>query len=132
MSQKPVEVSYRKLSNQNGILISQGIWLFNSPEEWVAEGGRLEAAGELEVVPFIDPPSDVDWKRESVLLVSGGDQLDGPRRVVVTGVFRHGNRALVTAELQSLPGGAARMLPCEVGVVNEKHLKSAEVEWILP
>jgi len=100
--------------------------LFTSAAEWDAAMSDLAAAGGLSVLPGPEAPA-VDWKRESVVLVTLGEQGSGASGVEIKAMHRQGNHAVLDVEVTP-PGPYAYMTaPYHIIRFDAKGIRSVEV-----
>jgi hypothetical protein len=92
----------------------------SSAEQWTREMEELKSRGALRV-EWGDPPApmNVDWSRQSVVLVSAGTLPNYSHTVQVLEVKRHGNTLLVdVAYPEGYPGSMMRISPYHIVVVD--------------
>ncbi len=112
---------------------SEGPWmeacaeLFTSEEAWNEAMSGMAARGALAILPGPEAPSGVDWKHESVALVTLGELGSGSAGVEVRGAHRQGTHVVFDVEVTP-PGPYAYVTaPYHIIKFRTKGIRSIEV-----
>ncbi len=122
------EVSYRVLEQgRDGPWMSSMVRLFSNQEDWDAAMSALAARALLVMAP-VSAPRDVDWSRQTVILVTMGELSGGDYSVQVRDIRRSGFACVLDLECSgsSTRGwGRSACRPYQMIVIEKHGVKEA-------
>ena len=113
---------------EGGSLNISGAWLFHSQKEWEDAGKEFEKRGEL-YLSWPETLNGVDWKRDSVIVVSAGEFSSGPCRVRILAIQHHGQEARVDAEVEGPGSTQVVSTPWVVMTIDHKAIRTVAIAW---